>query len=64
MLMNSGTFKYLIAVAIAVVFPAQLFAAEIEEVVVTATKRGETDIQSIAGGVHALAIERAQGAVV
>ena len=52
--MNSGTFKYLIAVAIAVVFPAQLFAAEIEEVVVTATKRGETDIQSIAGGVHAL----------
>lgn len=52
--MNSGTAKYLLLSAITVVFPAQIFAAEIEEVVVTATKRGETDVQSIAGGVHAL----------
>jgi hypothetical protein len=29
-------------------------AMVIEEVIVTATKRGDTDIQSIAGGIHAL----------
>jgi outer membrane receptor protein involved in Fe transport len=42
------------AAVVAVAFTAQVSAAEIEEVVVTATKRGDIDIQSIAGGVHAV----------
>lgn len=38
----------------AVLVCAQVRAAGIEEIVVTATKRGETDIQSIAGGINAI----------
>lgn len=42
------------SVLLTVAFPAQLLAAELEEIIVTATKRGDTDVQSIAAGIYAL----------
>ncbi|MBI2970290.1 MAG: TonB-dependent receptor [Gammaproteobacteria bacterium] len=51
--MNLSIKRILISCA-GVVFATQAGAAEIEEIVVTATKRGETDIQSIAGVIHAI----------
>jgi iron complex outermembrane recepter protein len=42
------------AALLTVAFPAPLFAAELEEIIVTATKRGDTDIQSIAAGIYAV----------
>jgi outer membrane receptor protein involved in Fe transport len=42
------------SVFLTVAFPAQLLAAELEEVIVTATKRGDIDVQSIAAGIYAL----------
>jgi len=53
-MMRSGTAKQLLAMICFVAIPTQLLAIDIEEVIVTATKRGDTDIQSIAGGIHAL----------
>ena len=42
------------SICFSVAFPAPLLAAELEEVIVTATKRGDTDVQSIAAGIYAL----------
>jgi outer membrane receptor protein involved in Fe transport len=53
--MRSGRSRWVfVAVFLTVAVPAQLSAAELEEIIVTATKRGDTDVQSIAAGIYAL----------
>ncbi len=52
--MRTANFQKLLLLFFLMLLPTTLLASEIEEVIVTATKRGDTDIQSIAGGIHAI----------
>jgi len=49
-----GSARGFVTLFLAVVIPAPLIAAELEAVIVTATKRGDTDVQSIPAAVYAI----------